>query len=147
MTRTTIMTMTLLVALAGCSRERTDDASSQTHTTSGTQTTPPQTDLPRQPDNTALNERDKSGATMTPLDQSNDPADLELTQAIRKSVVSDDSLSMTAKNVKIITSGGRVVLRGPVMSPREREIVAAKAQQFAGAGRVDNQLEYKEPTR
>src|SRR6266487_1194604 len=35
------------------------------------------------PDNTATNERDRSGETQTSGDQSNSPADLKITQAIR----------------------------------------------------------------
>ena len=34
-------------------------------------------------DNTATNERDRSGETQTSGDQSNSPADLKITQAIR----------------------------------------------------------------
>ena len=37
-----------------------------------------------------------------------------MTQKIRKAVVADDSLSMNAHNVKIITLDGVVTLRGPV---------------------------------
>ena len=56
-------------------------------------------------------------------------------------MVSDDSLSTTAKNVKIITNDGVVTLRGPVKSEHEKQAIAAKAQQVAGVQRVDNQLE------
>jgi osmotically-inducible protein OsmY len=55
--------------------------------------------------------------------------------------VADDSLSMIAKNIKIITIDGVVTLRGPVQNPREKEIIEAKAQQIAGIDRIDNQLE------
>jgi hyperosmotically inducible protein len=56
-------------------------------------------------------------------------------------VVGDDALSFTAKNVKIITQEGRVVLRGPVKTAAERAAIAAHANKIAGPGRVDNQLE------
>jgi osmotically-inducible protein OsmY len=85
--------------------------------------------------------RDRGGATLTPGDQSESEADRTLTQQIRRSVVADDSLSTTAKNVKIITVDGMVTLRGPVNSPREKEVIAAKAVEIAGAAKVDNQLE------
>ena len=52
----------------------------------------------------------------------------------------DDSLSFTAKNVKIITQDGKVTLRGPVKSAQERSAIGVAAKKFA-AGRVDNQLE------
>jgi hyperosmotically inducible periplasmic protein len=95
------------------------------------------------PDNTGRNVRDRSGTTLTPGDQSESEADRTLTQQIRRAVVADDSLSTTAKNVKIITVDGVVTLRGPVNSPHEKEVIAAKAQQIAGVNKVDNQLEVK----
>src|SRR5712691_4981551 len=66
------------------------------------------------PDNTGRNVRDRSGDTVTPGDQSNNKADLNLTQQIRKALMADKSLSTNAKNIKIITNNGAVTLRGPV---------------------------------
>ena len=93
------------------------------------------------PDNTERNVQDRSGATLTPGDQSESKADLDLTQRVRQAVVADDSLSTNAHNVKIITSNGVVTLRGPVNSAKEKATIDAKAQQIAGATKVDNQLE------
>ena len=93
------------------------------------------------PDNTGRNVRDRSGATLTPGDQSERQADRRLTQQIRKAIMANKSLSTTAKNVKIITVNGTVTLRGPVKSLHEKEAIAAKAQQLAGATNVENQLE------
>lgn len=93
------------------------------------------------PDNTGRNERDRNQAAVTPMDQSNDPKDIELTQRIRKVVVSDDALSMNAHNVKIISANGVVTLRGPVNSPEEKARIEAAARQAAGAGNVRNELE------
>jgi len=109
------------------------------HSTERTTTPPAQT----APDNTARNVRDRGGNTLTPGDQSESQADRTLTQQIRKAVVADDSLSTTAKNIKIITNNGVVTLRGPVNDSHEREKIAAKAQQFAGTNKIDNQLEVK----
>ncbi len=94
-------------------------------------------------DNTGKNERDRSGETKTPEDQSNTPEDLKITQAIRQAVVKDDSLTMTAKNVKIITAGGQVTLRGPVNSAEEKAKIEMLAKTAAGEAKVDNQLEVK----
>ena len=94
-------------------------------------------------DNTARNKQDKSGETKTPMDQSNDPADIKLVATIRKMVVDDKSLSATAKNCKIITNGGRVTLRGPVNTAEEKATVATHATMSAGKDKVDNQLEVK----
>lgn len=93
------------------------------------------------PDNTGRNERDRNEAAVTPMDQSNDPKDVELTQKIRKVVVSDDALSMNAHNVKIVAANGVVTLRGPVNSPEEKAKIEAAAKQAAGAGNVRNEIE------
>lgn len=92
-------------------------------------------------DNTRQNARDKDGGTLTPTDQSESEADRELTQRVRKSVVDDDSLSMNAKNVKVITRNGKVTLRGIVDTQAEKDAVAAKARAVSGVTDVDNQLE------
>ena len=80
--------------------------------------------------------QDRSGATLTPGDQSESKADLDLTQRVRQAVVADDSLSTNAHNVKIITINGVVTLRGPVNSAQEKANIDAKAQQIAGATKV-----------
>src|SRR4029453_18921654 len=81
------------------------------------------------------------GGTLTSGDQSEAESDRTLTQKIRQAVMADKSLSMTAHNVKIITVAGRVTLRGAVKSEDERKNVAAKAEQIAGADKVQNHLE------
>jgi hyperosmotically inducible periplasmic protein len=96
------------------------------------------------PDNTGRNVRDR-GDTRTAGDQSETEADRTVTQKIRQAVVADDSLSMTAQNVKIITVNGAVTLRGPVKSETEKQKIAAMAQQVAGAGKVQNHLEVAPP--
>jgi len=97
--------------------------------------------------NTGRNARDRDDRNLTPGDQSESPADRELTRKIRKAVVDDDTLSTTAHNVKIITVNGVVTLRGPVKDTRERSTIAAKAKSVAGVKKVDNKLEIaaKEP--
>jgi osmotically-inducible protein OsmY len=95
-------------------------------------------------DNTRKNVADTTGAKANPIDQSNAPADLKLTQAIRQAIVKDKSLTMTAKNVKIITANGNVVLRGPVNSAEEKTKIESVAKTAAGeTAKVDNQLEIK----
>ena len=92
-------------------------------------------------DNTEKNVRDRDERTLTPMDQGGSAADRELTAAIRKAIVDDDALSTNAHNVKIVSVGGVVTLRGPVKSPAEKAAVAAKAERTQGVKRVDNQLE------
>ncbi len=92
-------------------------------------------------DNTARNERDRSGVSLTAQDQSESEPDRELLQRIRKAVIADDSLSFDAKNVKIITRDGLVTLRGAVANAREKASIEKVARDAAGTKRVTNQLE------
>ena len=95
------------------------------------------------PDNTATNERDRSGETQTSGDQSNSSADLKITQAIRQALVKDGELSMTAKNIKIITDNGQVTLRGPVKNAQEKAKIDQLARSAAGGAKIDDQLDVK----
>ena len=95
------------------------------------------------PDNTATNERDRSGETKTSGDQSNSSADLKVTQAIRRALLKDRELSTTAKNIKIITANGQVTLRGPVNTAQEKAKVDQIARSAAGGAQIDDQLDVK----
>jgi osmotically-inducible protein OsmY len=96
-----------------------------------------------QPDNTKVNERDRSSAALTPMDQGNNESDLKLTQSIRQAIMADKALSFTAKNVKIITKDGKITLRGPVKTADERAAIEADARKAAGGSPIDNQIEVK----
>jgi hyperosmotically inducible protein len=91
--------------------------------------------------NTKINDRDRKG-TATPTKQGGGN-DRNITAEIRRSLVGDKTLSFTAKNVKIITVGGKVTLRGPVKSDDEKSAIEAKAKTANGVTEVDNQLEVK----
>jgi hyperosmotically inducible periplasmic protein len=95
------------------------------------------------PDNTATNERDRSGETQTSGDQSNSSADLKITQDIRRALMKDRELSTTAKNIKVVTANGQVTLRGPVKSAQEKAKVDQIARSAAGGAQIDDQLEVK----
>lgn len=99
------------------------------------------TETKRQPDNTGVNERDRANSTVTPMDQAENEADRGVSQRIRQAIVADDGLSTNAHNIKIVTAGGLVTLRGPVNTVQEKSSIEAKVQQIAGVARVDNQLE------
>jgi hyperosmotically inducible periplasmic protein len=94
-------------------------------------------------DNSGINVRDRDTNNLTPGDQGNTAADIDITQKIRKGLVMDSNYSMTAKNVKIITVDGKVTLRGPVNSDAEKAGIESIAKNIAGDGNVDNQLEVK----
>ena len=95
------------------------------------------------PDNTAINERDRSRETQTSGDQSNSSADLKTTQAIRQALMKDSELSTTAKNIKIITNNGQVTLRGPVKNAQEKAKIDQLARSAAGGTKIDDQLDVK----
>ena len=67
--------------------------------------------------------------------------DTEITRLIRQDLVSDKHLSAYAQNVKIITIGGRVTLRGPVRSKGEERVILKYARSVSGVSKVTNQLE------
>jgi hyperosmotically inducible protein len=91
-------------------------------------------------ENTSINQRDRDHQELTPMDQSNKPADLKITSDIRRAIVKDDRMSTDAKNIKIITVDGAVTLRGPVKTEQEKAAIEAEAVQLAG-GNVHNELE------
>jgi hypothetical protein len=95
-------------------------------------------------DNTGRNAGD-APATATPFDQGNNEADLGTTQKIRQAVMDEASLSTTAKNVKIITKDGKVMLRGPVNASNEKTRIEEIAIRIAGAGNVMNEIELVAP--
>jgi hyperosmotically inducible periplasmic protein len=79
-------------------------------------------------------------ATAGAAQQSNHSSDLEITRNIRRALIKDKSLSMSAHNVTIITKDGRVTLKGRVKSAAEKQTVESAAANVAGAGNVDDQL-------
>jgi len=135
-----------LLALSG-SQSKGDDAVSTNHglraTSRDTNTSSRIYPSGKDVDNTGHNARDRSGATVTPGDQGNNKSDLETTRRIRRALAENGQLSTTAKNVKIITSNGKVTLRGPVDTRAEQQTIIAIAKGVAGDSSVDNQLEVK----
>ena len=94
-------------------------------------------------DNTEMNERDKSGATNTAQKQTNREGDRKLLAAVRRAVVDEKTLSISAHNVKIVVLNGTITLRGPVNNESEKKKVEELAKQVAGVTSVVNQLDIK----
>ena len=118
------------------------------HSSQGQQATP----IPHDPatasdatdaDNTKRNSSEQNKNTDTAEKQSNSKDDLALTQKVRQAVMKDGSLSMNAKNVKIIAQDGKITLKGPVDSQQEKDTIGTEAGEIAGKDKVDNQLEVK----
>lgn len=84
------------------------------------------------------------GDTKTPLDQSNSAEHIKVTADIRRVIMEDTSMSVSAQNCKIITDkAGIVTLRGPVESQAEKDAIESKAKAVAGVNGVVNELEVK----
>lgn len=94
-----------------------------------------------QADNTKKNKRDRNDHAVTADQQGGSASDRELTRKIRKAVIDDKSLSTYARNVKIISQGGKVILRGPVNSEAEKRTVESLAATAAGEANVTSKIE------
>jgi len=92
-------------------------------------------------DNTTVNQRDRNSASPTADQQKENQPDRQVTQQIRRAIVTAKSLSTYGHNVKIITQDGMVTLKGPVRSDDEKQAIEAKAKQIAGADKVTDELE------
>lgn len=89
------------------------------------------------PDNSMVNQRNLPTAD----DQAKgSDTDVELTRKIRAELTKDSSLSINAKNVKIITVKGVTTLRGPVNSEKEKARIGEIAKTVTGHD-VDNKIE------
>jgi osmotically-inducible protein OsmY len=91
-------------------------------------------------DNTKVNTRDRQAEATTADQQKENANDRTITQKIRRSLMNDKALSTYAHNVKIVSQGGQVTLKGPVRTEDEKRTVEAKATEVAGAGRVINEI-------
>lgn len=100
---------------------------------------------PTQPDNTKVNQRDRSAGAVTADRQKSNAEDTKLTKDIRKSIMADKSLSSYAHNVKIVSQNGIVTLKGPVKSEEEKQAVVAKAVAVTGSpDKVTDQISVKQ---
>lgn len=98
-----------------------------------------------QPDNTAVNARDRNTGQVTADQQKSNTSDRDMTAQIRKSIMADKSLSTYAHNIKIISQNGMVTLKGPVRSEDEKQNVMAKAVAVAGSrDKVTDQISIKQ---
>lgn len=92
------------------------------------------------PDNTRANKGDAQSGAVTADQQKINPADRAITKKIRTALMQDKSLSTYAQNVKIITQDGKVTLKGPVRTEKEKADVEAKASAIAGDANVTSEI-------
>jgi hyperosmotically inducible periplasmic protein len=94
-------------------------------------------------DNTKVNKRDRTTSEPTADQGKNNTSDRERMRQIRRAIVADKSLSTYAHNIKIISQGGKVTLKGPVHTEEEKKAIEAKATEIAGAGNVTDEITVK----
>ena len=86
------------------------------------------------------NSKQNSHVTQTADGQPNDKADRLTAAQVRKAIVSDKALSIYAHNIKVIVSGGKVTLEGPVHSEAERQQLLSDVISVAEAENVINKI-------
>jgi osmotically-inducible protein OsmY len=72
---------------------------------------------------------------------STQPADWEITATVKKNLMSDNSLSKSARMISVTTNKGVVTLSGKTASKNEMHKVVRMVKKMRGVVRVDNQLE------
>ncbi len=80
---------------------------------------------------------DKSAVTAT--SQGTSDGEIEATRKVRQALVDAENLSTSAKNILIVTTNGKVILKGPVASQKEAKYVYEIAK-LNSPFPVDNQL-------
>jgi len=127
-------TVALLPVSVSAARAADKPDQSQSRPTTGDTSAPA-------PDNSKVNVNQNGEKGLSAEQSGNSETDVKLTQKIRQALVKDKKLSTYAHNVKIIADGGQVVLKGPVKSQSEKEMVESKAGQIAGNEHVKSELE------
>lgn len=92
-------------------------------------------------DNSVKNKSQIQNQELDARDQSNSKADIEITVQIRKDIVAQKNFSTNAKNIKVITVGGSVTLKGPVNTMEEKSRIHDIAVKIAGIAHVNDEIE------
>jgi hyperosmotically inducible periplasmic protein len=92
--------------------------------------------------NSGKNMRDRDDAKVTASDQAPSKYN-DVLASIRRAITDDESMSFSAKNIKIMVGDGAVTLRGPVTSLEERTRLATIVARVAPSYALKNELEVK----
>lgn len=95
-------------------------------------------------DNTKKNSKVVSGDKPTAQDASNSKTSVEKSAELRKAILKKKGLSTNAQNVKLIDDNGKLTLRGPVDSAKEKSIIEGLAKNCYGSDFV-SELEVVAP--
>lgn len=93
------------------------------------------------PDNSGKNARDANDTTKTADSQDSNSKETEVLARIRREILANDSLSVNAKNVKIVVNNGAITLRGPVNSKQEKDWIEQATVKVTSDYKVINELE------
>ncbi|MEN0059921.1 MAG: BON domain-containing protein [Bdellovibrio sp.] len=77
----------------------------------------------------------------TAMNQGESAQDMTLTRSIREKIMANKALSAQAKNITVISEGGRVTLKGSVPNAHEKAKIEEISKSTAGAQSVINQIE------
>lgn len=83
-------------------------------------------------DNTKKNSKVVSDGKPTAQDETNDKASVQRSADLRKAIMKQKGLSVNAQNVKLIDENGKMTLRGPVDSAKEKSIIEKLAKNCYG---------------
>jgi hypothetical protein len=75
--------------------------------------------------------------------QGNTQAEVDITAAIRRTMVADKTLSFTSKNAVVIANGSTVTLKGTVSSDADKRTLMSIAKRTPGVTHVDDEMEVK----
>jgi len=94
--------------------------------------------------------KDRAGTTTTTggeialepvaTDQNSDARDVALVAQIRRDLVTDDMLTMRAKNATLIVSDGVVTVRGDVASQADHDRLVARVVSVPGVRRIEDRV-------
>lgn len=132
---TSILAAVALAGVLGCDYDdRTSGPVDRTTPSTSPSMSPPATSPPADSGMAASEPTTAEPTTMT-------EADRQLAQRVSDTLRQDEMLSSAAQNIMVHASNGAVTLRGSVSSEKEKNDLAAKAQQVAGVTQVNNELE------
>lgn len=73
-------------------------------------------------------------------EQPTNQKDSDIIRNVRRELMKDDTLSVTAQNIQITSKQGRVLLKGNVKTAAEKERVEQVAGNVYGVSNVENQV-------
>lgn len=74
-------------------------------------------------------------------EQSNKKEDVELTRKIREDLMKQEKLSLSAKNVQVVTKDGTTHLSGSVKTAEEKALIESIAKRHAGEANVQSRIQ------